>query len=82
MTISDLKTMYDYYGELRLYYRRAMKDLPYCSEAFTYNMEMSTEAEVKYYNVGKQLHALIEETYNNEINKRYETTDSSRLVSK
>ena len=72
MTISDLKAMYNYYDELRLYYRRELKDLPYSSEAFTYNMKRSTEAEVKYYNVGKQLHAAIEEAYNNEINKSYE----------
>jgi hypothetical protein len=71
MTISDLKAMYNYYNELRLYYRGQLKDLPHSSVEFTYNMEMSTEAEVKYYNVGKQLHALIEETYNNEINKVY-----------
>ena len=72
MTISDLKAMYDYYDWSRLYYRSQLKDLPYSSEEFTYNMKRSTEAEVKYYNVGKQLHALIEETYNNEINKVYE----------
>jgi hypothetical protein len=72
MTISDLKAMYDYYDWSRLYYRGQLKDLPYSSEEFKYNMERSTEAEVKYYNVGKQLHALIEETYNNEINKVYE----------
>lgn len=69
MTISDLKAMYNYYNELRLYYRNELKDRPYSSEAFTHNMKKSTEAEVKYYNTGKQLHALIEETYNNEINK-------------
>ena len=69
MTISDLKAMYDYYLELRKFYSDRLILADASSPEFEYNKENLMKTANKFYNVGKQLDAAIEEAYEKEIQK-------------
>lgn len=63
MTISDLKAMYDYYEDIRVFYRKEMRDLPYSSEEYRNSMETALDAELKANFVGKRLNEEMEKAY-------------------
>lgn len=63
MTLSDLKAMYDYYEDIRVFYRKEMRDLPYSSEEYRNSMDTALTAELKANFVGKRLNEEMEKAY-------------------